>query len=210
MSQCPGSRPGWPYLCVRTAWCLRRSSFFCLFSALVRTAGCLSLSPSFVLAKALHVGFFFFSSYSYSAFFVFVRVKLERLRLSRQAVKFGHMALFECFDKPGWATTSRCDKYVISRPLTWFSRATTLTGLPSIAGLSTIIMSLRGLAVAIGDRAMWSDPGEIGCCAMLTGCGEDRWGLLTETSWGLTTLTGAWDIVANGLGGCCLKKKIKK
>ena len=34
----------------------------CLFSALVRTAGCLSLSPSFVLAKALHVGFFFFSS----------------------------------------------------------------------------------------------------------------------------------------------------
>ena len=33
----------------------------CLFSALVRTAGCLSLSPSFVLAKALHVEFFFSS-----------------------------------------------------------------------------------------------------------------------------------------------------
>ena len=31
-------------------------------SALVRTVGCLSLSPSFVLAEALHVGFFFFSS----------------------------------------------------------------------------------------------------------------------------------------------------
>ena len=64
MSECPGSRPDWPYLCVRTAWCLSLSSFvflLCLFSALVRTAGCLSLSPSFVLAKALHVGFFFFS-----------------------------------------------------------------------------------------------------------------------------------------------------
>ena len=83
----------------------------CLFSALVRTAGCLSLSPSFVLAKALHVGFFLllFSSYSYSASFVFVRVKLKRLRSSRQAVKFGHVALFERFNKPGWATTSRCD-----------------------------------------------------------------------------------------------------
>ena len=34
----------------------------CLFSALVRTAGCLSPSPSLVLAEALHVGFFFFSS----------------------------------------------------------------------------------------------------------------------------------------------------
>ena len=34
----------------------------CLFSVLVRTAGCLSLSLSFVLAKALHVGFVFFSS----------------------------------------------------------------------------------------------------------------------------------------------------
>ena len=34
----------------------------CLFSALVSTAGCLSPSPSLVLAEALHVGFFFFSS----------------------------------------------------------------------------------------------------------------------------------------------------
>ena len=33
---------------------------FCLFSTLVRTAGCLSPSPSLVLAEALHVGFFFF------------------------------------------------------------------------------------------------------------------------------------------------------
>ena len=33
---------------------------FCLSSVLVRTAGCLSLSPSLVLAEALHVGFFFF------------------------------------------------------------------------------------------------------------------------------------------------------
>ena len=45
-------------------WCLRLSSFFvflfCLFSALVCTARCLSRSPSFVLAEALHVGFFFF------------------------------------------------------------------------------------------------------------------------------------------------------
>ena len=36
-------------------------------------------------------------------------VKLKRLRLSRQAVKFGHVALFECFNESGWATTSRCD-----------------------------------------------------------------------------------------------------
>ena len=50
-----------------------------------------------------------FSSYSYSASFVFVCVKLKRLRLSRQAVKFGHVALFECFNEPGWATTGRCD-----------------------------------------------------------------------------------------------------
>ena len=35
---------------------------FCLFSTLVRTAGCLSPSPSLVLAKALHVGFFFYFS----------------------------------------------------------------------------------------------------------------------------------------------------
>ena len=34
----------------------------CLFSALVRTAGCLSPSPSLVPAEALHVGSFFFSS----------------------------------------------------------------------------------------------------------------------------------------------------
>ena len=64
MSECPSSRLGWPYLCVHTAWSLRLSSFvflLCLFSALLRTAGCLSLSPSFVLAKALHVGFFFSS-----------------------------------------------------------------------------------------------------------------------------------------------------
>ena len=33
---------------------------FCLFSTLVRTAGCLSRSPSLVLAEALHVRFFFF------------------------------------------------------------------------------------------------------------------------------------------------------
>ena len=32
VSECPGSRPGWPYLCVCTAWCLRLSSFFCLSS----------------------------------------------------------------------------------------------------------------------------------------------------------------------------------
>ena len=35
---------------------------FCLFSTLVRTAGCLSPSPSLVLAEALHVGFFFYFS----------------------------------------------------------------------------------------------------------------------------------------------------
>ena len=27
VSEYPGSRPGWPYLCVRTAWCLHLSSF---------------------------------------------------------------------------------------------------------------------------------------------------------------------------------------
>ena len=31
--------------------------------------------------------------------------------LSRQAVKFGHVALFEGFYEPGWATTSRGDLY---------------------------------------------------------------------------------------------------
>ena len=66
MSGCPGLRPGWPYLFARDAWCFRLSSLHllcsCLFSLLVRTAGCLSLSPSLALAEALHVGFFFFSS----------------------------------------------------------------------------------------------------------------------------------------------------
>ena len=58
LSECPDSRPGCPYLCVRTAWCLRLSFVFllCPFSALVRTTGCLSPSPSLVLAEALHVG----------------------------------------------------------------------------------------------------------------------------------------------------------
>ena len=51
-----------------------------------------------------------FSGYSYSASFVFVLVLLKWLRLSRQAVKFWHVALFECFSEPGWTTTSRCDK----------------------------------------------------------------------------------------------------
>ena len=43
---------------------------FCLSSVFVRTAGCLSPSPSLVLAEALHVGFFFnfFSSYSFRFF----------------------------------------------------------------------------------------------------------------------------------------------
>ena len=59
-------RPGRIYLrAPRGAWVfrLRLSSFvflFCLFSVLVRTAGCLSPSPSVVLAEASHVGFFFF------------------------------------------------------------------------------------------------------------------------------------------------------
>ena len=65
MSECLGSRPAWPYLFARTAWCLGLSSssfvfLFCLSSVHVRTAGCLSPSPSLVLAEALHVGFFFF------------------------------------------------------------------------------------------------------------------------------------------------------
>ena len=65
LSECLGSRPAWPYLFARTAWCLGLSSssfvfLFCLSSVLVRTAGCLSPSPSLVLAEALHVGFFFF------------------------------------------------------------------------------------------------------------------------------------------------------
>ena len=73
LSECTGSRPRWPYLCVRAAscmlrlvWCLCLSSFFvfllCLVSALVRTAWCLCPSPSLVLAEALHDGLFFFSS----------------------------------------------------------------------------------------------------------------------------------------------------
>ena len=64
MSECLGSRPAWPYLrAPRGAWVFSSSSFvflFCLSSVLVRTAGCLSPSPSLVLAEALHVGFFFF------------------------------------------------------------------------------------------------------------------------------------------------------
>ena len=56
-------RPGRIYLrAPRGAWVfrLRLSSFVFLFSTLVLTAGCLSHSPSLVLAEALHVGFFFF------------------------------------------------------------------------------------------------------------------------------------------------------
>ena len=48
VSECPGLGPAWPYLLTRTTWCLRLLSFvflLCLFSALVRTAGCLSPSP---------------------------------------------------------------------------------------------------------------------------------------------------------------------
>ena len=69
MSECPGLRPAWPHLCVRTAWCL---SFFVSssspqlsFSVLVRTAGC--LSPS------------------------------HHLRLSRQAVTLGSSSLLLLF-----------------------------------------------------------------------------------------------------------------
>ena len=60
-------RPGRIYLRAPRGACfffrLRLLSFvflFCLFSTLVRTAGCLSPSPSLVLAEELHVGFFFF------------------------------------------------------------------------------------------------------------------------------------------------------
>ena len=89
----------------------------CLFSVLVRTAGCLSPSPSLALVEAsCHVGFFFFSSLAvHSAllplcFVVFVLVSsLKRLRLSRQVVKLENVGLTDCFKEPGWATTSRCD-----------------------------------------------------------------------------------------------------
>ena len=79
MSECPGSSPGWPYLCVRTAWCLRVSSFFCL-SSLSLPCSCAhrSVPVSFPFACACRgiarwVPLLLFSSYS------------------RQAVKFGHM-----------------------------------------------------------------------------------------------------------------------
>ena len=118
MSDCPGFRPGWPYLFARTAWCLGVLSFLfllCLFSVVVHTAGCLSPSPSLVLAEALHVGFFFFSSLVIHILFCCLRacVKLERLRLSRQAVKLENVRLSDCFNEPGWATTSRCDTIAI-------------------------------------------------------------------------------------------------
>ena len=53
----------------------------CLFFALVRTARCLSLSPSFVLAEALHVGlllfFFFFFFFFFSSLVIHVLLLLS-------------------------------------------------------------------------------------------------------------------------------------
>ena len=105
LSECPGSKSGRPYyVYAPRGACVFRLSFIfllCLFSALVRTSGCLPPSPSFVLAEALHVGFFFFSSLVIHIPLLLSSCLslLKWLRLSRQAVKFGHVAAFECFNE---------------------------------------------------------------------------------------------------------------
>ena len=122
LSECLGSRPAWPYLFARTAWCLglfvfRLSSLHllsgCLFSVLVRTAGCLSPSPSLALVEAsCHVVGFFFSSLGIDCALALLSLCFwKRLRLSRQAVK---LRLLERFNELDWATTCRLDRTKLS------------------------------------------------------------------------------------------------
>ena len=92
---------------VLASFVFRLSSLSLLCSCAHRWVPACLLPTSFVLAEALHVGFFFFTSLVIHILLLLSSClfcwKL-RLRLSRQAVKFGHVALFECFNKPGWAT----------------------------------------------------------------------------------------------------------
>ena len=116
MSECLGSRPAWPYLFARTAWCLGLSSF--VFRLFIFSSAVFSLFLCALLGACLlphHLRFrgklsrcwvlLLFSSYSFcSCSVVFVLWKI--LRLSRQAVK---LRLLERLDELGWATTCRCD-----------------------------------------------------------------------------------------------------
>ena len=105
MSECPGLRPAWPYLFVRTVWCLGLSSF--VSSSSLQLSFLCSCAHRWVpvsfpitcacRGKLSRWVLLLFSSYSFCSVVLCACVKLERLRLSRQVVKLEHVGLTACF-----------------------------------------------------------------------------------------------------------------